>query len=175
MRKHKKDNVTRAYKTLLQNDRDWDYEFLLRLEQKKLKRMAAYFAQSDITESNKQTAKELTLCLRLLNIVFGDERFTSDWSSETNKCLVMRTHKNPNGKGSALDSEYVGMAPDFPRYVNTRNASRFSSLRHFPKGSADSPYEQKFWQEHFKYELRQAKAWHLYNLVREYCMFGWWD
>ena len=36
MGKHKKDNVVRAYKQLLQYDRDWDYEFLLLLEQKKL-------------------------------------------------------------------------------------------------------------------------------------------
>lgn len=175
MGKHKKDNVVRAYKTLLQTDRDWDYAYLLRLEQKKLKRMAAYFAQSDITEGNKQTAKELALCVRLLDIVFGCERFTNDWSCEANSCVATHMRKLPNGKGSTLDLEYVGMAPDFPRYVNTRNAARFRSLRHFPKGSADSPCEQKYWQEHYKDELRQAKAWHLYNLTREYRMFGWWD
>lgn len=175
MGKHKKNNVVRAYKTLLQNDRDWDYEFLLRLEQKKLKRMAAYFAQSDITEGNKQTAKDLALCLRLLDIVLEDERFTSDWSTEACKCVDTHMRKCSDGEWSALDFEYVGMAPDFPRYVNTRNASRFSSLRHFPKSSADSPCEQKYWREHFKAELRKAKAWHLYNLVRECRMFGWWD
>ncbi len=175
MGKHKKDNVVRAYKTLLQTDRDWDYAYLLRLEQKKLKRMAAYFAQSDITEDNKQTAKELTLCVRLLDIVFGCERFTNDWSHEASKCTTIVRQRTPNGKGHTINIEHTAMAPDFPRYVNTRNAARFHSLRHFPKGSADCPYEQKYWQEHRKDELRQAKAWHLYNLIREYRMFSWWD
>ena len=175
MGKHKKGNVVRTYKALLQNDCDWDYSSLLCLEQKKLKRMVAYFAQSEITEANKQTAKDLTLCVRLLDIVLENERFTNDWNEEAHKCQVTQMEKIPGKGGHTLHFEYVAMPPDFPRYVNERNASRYCSLRHFHKGPDDSPCEQKYWSEHHKEELRKAKAWHLYNLVRECRMFGWWS
>ena len=45
MGKHKKGNVVKAYKHLLQRDRDWDFSFLLELERKKLKRMADCFSK----------------------------------------------------------------------------------------------------------------------------------
>lgn len=47
MGKHKKGNVVKAYKRLLQSDRDWDYSFLLELERKKLRRMADYFSKEE--------------------------------------------------------------------------------------------------------------------------------
>lgn len=72
MGRQKKNNVVRDYKSLLQKDKDWDYEYLLLLEQKKLRRMAIYFSK---VETDRQVAKELTLCVRLLDIVLDNEGF----------------------------------------------------------------------------------------------------
>lgn len=86
MRKRKNQTETiRAYKNLLKADRDWDYGFLLELERKKLQRMAKYFSESEIAESDAATARELTLCVRLLDIILDKERFRDAWSDDVSK------------------------------------------------------------------------------------------
>ena len=175
MGKRKKRSVIRAYKALLADDHDWDYEFLLRLERKKLQRMAKYFSVSDITDANIATAKELSLCVRLLDIVLHKERFRDKWTSEAHKHLETHHEKIGDGKGYRLEFEHKGMVPDFPKYVNLSNAARFVPTANFPKAQFDSEEERKYWGEHFKDNVREAKAWHLYNIIREYKMFGWWD
>ena len=174
MGKHKKGNVVRAYKTLLQADEDWDYAFLLELEQKKLKRMADYFSHSEIAEKDGQVANELLLCVHLLDIVLEKERFIDAWTDEVYEHHIMHKQKNTENDTYSITFEYKGLIPNFPKYVNIRNGFRFKSLANYPKGG-DSQQEQKYWAELYKEDLRRAKAWHLYNLVREYKMFGWWN
>lgn len=175
MGKHKKGNVVKAYKRLLQSDRDWDFSFLLELERKKLRRMADYFSKEEDSVKDQQTARECTLCVRLLDIVLDREKFRDVWSDEVYKCHKVEKAKNDKGLIS-LTFDYVGMIPDFPKYVNTRNASRFTDTSHLRRvlDTAESAYEHKYWTERSKENLRSAKAWHLYNIVREYRMFGWW-
>ena len=170
MGRQKKNNVVRGYKSLLQKDKDWDYEYLLLLEQKKLRRMAIYFSK---VETDRQIAKELTLCVRLLDIILDNEGFVKKWCSEAGEFLDMHSQKNPDGKTYSVCFEYKGPLPDFPKYVNVRNSFWFTNLTGYPE-NFESPYEQKYWEEHYKEELRKAKAWHLYNICREYRMFGWW-
>lgn len=95
------------------------------------------------------------------------------WDDEAGKLLEMYSQKNPDGKTYSVCFEYKAPLPDFPKYVNVRNSFRFTNLVSYPK-NFESPYEQKYWEEHYKEELRKAKAWHLYNICREYRMFGWW-
>lgn len=174
MRQKKRKKVICAYKRVLQNDHDWDYTFLLVLEQKKLMRMANYFSNTDITTTDAQVAKDLKLCVRLLDIILNCERHTRIWSSKVVDCIDMHFWKNPDGKTSKLEFEYKGMIPDFPKYVNTRNACRF--IKSPVNYNIDEPEkERKYNMEHYKERLRKAKAWHLYNLVRECRMFNWWD
>ena len=176
MRKRKNQSeAIRAYKALLKADRDWDYGFLLKLERKKLQRMARYFSESEIAESDAATASELTLCVRLLDIILDKERFRDTWSDEVSKHHRTHTIKNADGKTYTLSFEHTGMIPDFPKYVNLRNAHRFMPPASFPKPQSPSQEEAKYWHEHFKEDLRTAKAWHLYHLIREYRMFGWWN
>lgn len=173
MRKRKNQTETiRAYKNLLKADRDWDYGFLLELERKKLQRMAKYFSESEIAESDAATARELTLCVRLLDIILDKERFRDAWSDDVSKHHRVLTEKNADGKTYTLNFEYTGMIPDFPKYVNLRNAHRFMPPASFPKPQYSSPEEEKYRHEHFKEDVRNAKAWHLYHLIREYRMFG---
>lgn len=175
MGKHKKGNVVKAYKRLLQNDRDWDFSFLLELERKKLKRMADCFSKEKESTKDQQTARECALCVRLLDIVLDRERFRDVWKDEVSTCCKTEKTKNENGL-TAITFECVGMIPDFPKYVNTRNAARFEDVGHLRCviDSAESAFERKYRTERSKEILRNAKAWHLYNLVREYRMFEWW-
>lgn len=137
--------------------------------------MAKYFSDSDITDANKATVRELSVCVRLLDIVLRKERFRDIWTIEMHRHLETHREKTENGKGYLLTFEYKGMVPDFPKYVNLSDASRFVPTTNFPKAQYESEEEKKYWAEHFKDDVREAKAWHLYNLIREYKMFGWWD
>lgn len=175
MRKRKGHNVIKAYKKLLKDDQDWDYSFLLSLERKKLQRMAECFSKEVITVNDATTAKELSLCVRLLDIVLDMEAFRDKWSDEVCKHIEYNFLKNDDGITYSLETEYKGTVPDFPVYVNIRNASRFVSPMSYPKETNVSDEEQKYWTEHFKEDVRSAKAWHLYNLIREYKMFSWWN
>lgn len=175
MGKHKKNNRVRAYKSLLEADRDWDYSFLLELERKKLKRMAIYFSQHGIAENNDKTIAEISLCVHLLDIILYKESFRDKWSSAVDKCSEMSTEKIANSNLYSMKIEHIAMIPDFPLYVNIRNANRFLSIENIYHPPYDSKEEDKFWKEHLKEEIRTAKAWHLYNMIREYKMFTWWD
>lgn len=176
MTRKKKDRIVRAYKHLLERDKDWDFCFLLYLERKKMKRMADYFSKSDITYSDPIIFRDLSLCIRLLDIILDEEKATIVWSRKAGEMMDMRFHKIPGEEFSTAEFVYKGMTPDFPIYVNTRNWTRFRSEVLSPCCSDDDSLEEKKWRsEHFKEDVRKAKAWHLYNLIREYRMFSWWD
>ena len=57
----KKNKTFKAYEKILRNDRDWEYNYLLSLEKKKLERMYDYFSNSNISESDARSAKEIAL------------------------------------------------------------------------------------------------------------------
>lgn len=50
----------------------FDYEYLLDIERVALKYMAKYFESSDIAVGNEFIARDINLCLKLLNIATGD-------------------------------------------------------------------------------------------------------
>lgn len=160
---------------LLQADCDYDYGFMLMLERKKLQRMAEYFSKADITYSDAAKAKEMSLCVRLLDIILDEEKQTNEWTAEVVCHNDICLQKDANGKTFIAELVYNGLIPDFPKYVNLRNASRFMSSAEYPKGPYESAEEQKSRTEHFKKDVREAKAWHLYNLIREYKMLKWWN
>lgn len=66
MGRKRKNNTVRAYKSILQKDKDWDYGFLLNLEKKKLQRMYAYFSTSEIAYGDELVARDLRICRELL-------------------------------------------------------------------------------------------------------------
>lgn len=160
---------------LLRADRDYDYGFMLMLERKKLQLMADYFSKADITYSDATKAKEMSLCVRLLDIILDEEKQTNEWTAEAIEHNCIRFQKSADGMTFNAELVYNGLMPDFPKYVNLRNALRFVSLAEHPKGSFVSAEEQKTRTEYFKKDVRKAKAWHLYNQVREYKMLGWWN
>lgn len=176
MGRKKKNNVVRAYKHLLERDYDWDFSFLLFLERKKMKRMAAYFSKAKITVDDPLTARDLNICLRLLDITLDEEKATIAWNDAVFDVMKMRFFKSPGEDLYTLKHEYKGQIPDFPKYVNLRNWKRFlPDCADFRNNDEENPIEKKWREEDFKERVRKAKAWHLYNLIREYKMFSWWD
>lgn len=121
MRRKKKDNVVRAYKHLLQNDRDWDFCYLLFLERKKMKRMVKYFSESNIAYYNHLVVRDLNICIRLLDITLDYERATNIWSDEVGSLIEVHFHKIPGEDCYTMESKFKSMIPDYPKYVNTHN------------------------------------------------------
>ena len=162
----KKKNPIHAYKRLLAKDHDWDYGYLIALEKKKLQRMYDYFKTSDITENNKYTARDIAICIRLLDIIMEKDAVQNSWLNES---FSGRLKYIKVGDIYKLDtSEYRPIA-DFPVYVNVRNERRF--FRCTPIKDSHSKGKRAIG---FISRLRQEKALHLYHLIREYKLFGWW-
>lgn len=59
----------KKYSKLLKEDRDWDWAYMLELEQFKLKRMSKYFAESQLVHGWEQMVSEINLCIKLIDIV----------------------------------------------------------------------------------------------------------
>lgn len=126
--------TVKKYSKLLKEDRDWDWAFMLELEQFKLKRMAKYFAKAQSVNDWEQMVSEINLCVKLIDIIMG---------------------RDPIGY-------FFNSTKTLP-YVNTKNWKRFKSQ--YPSPLSD----------YYLDDLRQAKALHLYNLIRTYKMRTWWD
>jgi hypothetical protein len=62
--------------------------------------------------------------------------------------------------------------PDIPVYVNIRNEKRF--FRNTPIKDAVAE-DRREYSIHLTISLRRQKALHLYHMIREYKLFGWWD
>lgn len=167
-RKHRRSPI-HAYKRLLARDRDWDWCFLLALEKKKIERMRDSIAEHHTHVGWRQNVREMSICLRLIDIITQDDAVYKDW-----------LHRNYSGKiefrdcGNGLKEL---LSPDRPLedmsvYVNTRNELRFFRATHI----ADARKEGR--EKYAKLlvpELRRLKAMHLYHLIREYKLFEWWD
>ena len=83
----------------------FDYEYLLDIEKVALKYMAEYFKSSNIVVGNEFIVRDISLCLKLLNIA-TDGYFHSN---------------NPSYENEGINTPYV----------NTRNRNRF--LKHEAK------------------------------------------
>ena len=126
--------TVKKYSKLLKEDRDWDWAYMVELEQFKLKRMSKYFAESQLVRGWEQMVSEINLCIKLIDVVM--ERDQKGY-------LYNNTKKLP--------------------YINSKNWKRFISWH--PESIND----------YYLDDLRQAKALHLYNLIRTYRMRSWWD
>ena len=133
----------------------WDYGYLLKLEQYKIREMCKYFQKSQLTVGWELQVRDLTICDKLIDIILEEDKQYKSW----------------------LDSNYNISAKDrwqnkglkFPLYVNIKNYKRFLPQVVYSNDMVP------FLVENFKISLRQQKALHLYNLIRTYHMQRWWD
>lgn len=177
MKGEKRNSIHRAYKRLLTHDQDWDYGYLLSLEKNKMQRMAAYFAKSKIAVGDENVARDLTLCIKLIDIILEEDVLFSNWLTEHCKDSIMHSRKNEDGKTYSLEFERIRPATDFPKYINVRNEYRFlrrNDIAELEKDNRDAEEKRDMIIMH-KVDLRIQKALHLYNMIREYRMFNWWN
>ena len=157
-------NKINRWVRFLSKERDWDYVFMLEMEYMKLRQMEEYFKEMDTFVGIEYVRRDLRICLRLLDIVM--ER---DYLDIKRSPLKFVPFKGDNGRkmykleGASEIISYKKL------YVNTRNAARFIEFD-FTSPNVDESSEISY-----KESLRLHKAWHLYNLIRTYRMFAWWD
>lgn len=183
----KKNKTFKAYEGILREDQDWDSRYLLTLEKKKLERMYEYFSNSSISESDARAAKDIALCLRLLDILQEKDPASKEFLRRTSKCLPKNLNDlwedTGNGTKRLKQVDYpVSEIAMFPVYVNYRNESRFHDSRLEPihnilKNSSYDGIENRRTQviQYHLESLRYLKALYLYNKIRAYRMMGWWN
>lgn len=119
----KKKNPIHAYKRLLAKDQDWDFSFLIALEKKKLQRMHDYFKSEGHPEVNKLAARDIAICIRLIDIFMQDDAAYNSWSRQSFSGEI-KWRKLEDDMYELDDSDSKPLA-DFPVYVNVKNERRF--------------------------------------------------
>lgn len=148
----------------LTQERDWDYAFMLEMEYMKLRQMEEYFKESDTFVGIEYVRRDLRICLRLLDIVMGKDDLDIERSP-----LKFVPFKDDNGHKMYKLEDASEIISYKKLYVNTKNAARFIEF------DFTSPNVNESLEISHKESLRLHKAWHLYNLIRTYRMFAWWD
>lgn len=132
----------------------WDYGYLLKLEQYKIREMRDYFQKSQLVVGWEFQVRDLTICDKLIDIIIEEDKQYQSWLHSNYDAEDRRKNKGLK----------------FPIYVNVRNYKRFLSQARY-----DATGMSPFLIEHFKVSLRQQKALYLYNKIRAYRMQNWWD
>lgn len=148
-------NIIRWVPTLFK-DREWDYSFMLEIEQKKLKNMIKWYEQHDYGHlvSGPATVRQMKLAVSLLDIILEKDNW---WHIDN---AFYPEYYNFVENKSLQPTAFV-----IDKYVNTRNYKRFYPLL------SDNAIKQSVWI----IDLRAKKAWVLYNKLRERYMMHWWD
>ena len=117
---------------LLEKDFDWDYTFLLEIERKKIIEMYEYFKKCTRSDKMPIVARDLQLCIGLLDIVLEKDNLQLEFSG-------MKTMRRDDGMYEMVESPHIIACRNL--YINTKNASRFC-LFNFPTddtmGAGDS-------------------------------------
>ena len=155
----KKRSTIKCYEKLLREDRDYDYAYLLELEQFKIRRMVKNFSEAPVPHVGiEYTIRDLKMCVSLLDIILEQDAPYKTYMEE---------NYGPNGKVKMSIGEdnilKVDQEPDSyktPVHVNTRNYKRF--------GFKDEP-KNILWMDY-----RRVKALRLYNKLRNRLFHWWW-
>jgi hypothetical protein len=150
----KKKNPIHAYKRLLAKDHDWDYAFLIALEKKKLQRMHDCIKRESPMKHKDFVVRDIAICIRLIDIFMEEDAAYTTWL-------------NQSFSGKVEERQIV----DYPVYVNTRNEKRFFRCTPIKDDQLSGNRTRVLLTIP---SLRQLKALHLYHLIREYKLLGWW-
>ena len=138
----------RAFKRIW--GKPWDYGYLLKLEQYKIREMCKYFQKSQLTVGWELQVRDLKLCDKLISIVLEEDKYYNSW----------------------LHNSY-GVIPHkqipFPTYVNKKNYKRFMPYLD------DFKEDNLVLYNGLLISLREQKALYLYNKIRAYRMQNWWS
>lgn len=128
----------------------WDFGYLLKLEQYKIREMRDYIQKYHTHLRWENQVREMTICIKLIDIILEEDVYFKSWLHNCYGCIP---HKNL----------------PFPVYVNINNCNRFSPDLNKDLVKKDSLFN------HYCSNLRKEKAMYLYNKIRAYKMWGWWD
>lgn len=169
MRRKGRNKTLKAFSKILMDDQEWDYEYMLIIERKKMQLMAPYYEDYNAyTISN-----DLRLCIRLLDIALGEDTDYKNWLD------VRQDDSYPEEKLSSIKdftawlntpTRWKRKPTDFPRYINVRNVKRFQKE---PLLELDGTNDKLSFYVSDKVQLRRYKALHLYHLIRMYRMTEW--
>lgn len=159
-----------AYKRLLADDHDWDYGYLIALEKKKLQRMHDYMKREAHIENSEHVVREIAICIRLIDIFMENDAAYKTWLDRSYSG-TMKFRKREDGLYE-LDNKDRKPIADFFVHVNIRNEQRFFRRTPIKDALAEGDRDKAIYSI---ISLRQQKALHLYHLIREYKLMGWWD
>ena len=127
---------------------NYDYYFLLKLEQRKLKEMIKDFTRWKHHVDWDLCIREMNLCIQLIDIILEKDKYYKSWLH------------------NSFGESNCSVKP-FPIHVNVRNVSRFMKNYTLP--------ENPELYNHIIPEIRRIKALHLYNRIRALKLMTWWD
>lgn len=128
----------------------WDFGYLLKLEQYKIREMHDYIKKNHHLSNWEYVVREMQICIKLIDIILENDKYYQGW---LHNCYGSKPYKHL----------------PFPIYVNLKNCRRF-----VPSLSKEE-IENSSLKSHYCQDLRRVKAMHLYNKIRAYKMWGWWD
>lgn len=135
---------------------NFDYCFLLRIEQLKMKEMVEYFKK--ITWINTDSIiRELKWCISLIDIITEETPITSLDVISDEEYKKLEESDGENNTWMVFGKHYKST---LLKHVNTKNAYRFTD---------------QDWIDRYPDELYKLKAISLYHKIRTYKMETWWD
>lgn len=135
----------------------WDWTYLLQLEQAKFKEMAVYFERSKVASDWEFQVRDCKLCIKLIDIILEQDEPYTQWL-QSNYGIY---------KNKSVSETEIFRVP-ISTHVNTRNAVRFVND---PDTYESDPATSNL----FKVDLRQTKAFYLYQKIRLYKLQNLWD
>ena len=133
----------------------WDWYYLLNLERCKIREMMNDVSKTRRFVGYQTVLRDMQICIKLIDIVLEEDAPYKSW-----------LHQN---YGKPLkDFEHFDEMP-FSKYINVKNADRFLK----PVNYVADP-DSRIYQD-LLVEYRKVKALALYNKIRTYKIFSWWD
>lgn len=133
----------------------WDWYYLLNLERHKIREIMNHINKTRRFVGYQTVIRDMQICIKLIDIVLEEDVPYKSW-----------LHQN---YGKPLkDFEHLDEIP-FSKYINVKNADRFLKPVNFVADPNNKIYQALL------VEYRRRKALALYNKIRTYKLFSWWD
>ena len=152
-----------AWVPVIWNDRQWDWDFIMKIEKKKLDCMIKWYTK-EVENPNAfnsinigDVLNELKLARRLIDLIEDDGDKYITYTGEN------KTEKQENGLYRVVDTQTL----HFNHYVNKQNFKRF--MPNFVENDMEE------FGDIFDLMLYREKLWHLYFKYKMHKMPGWWD
>lgn len=132
----------------------WDWSYLLNLERHKIREMMNYINKTQRFVGWEIVVRDMRTSIKLIDIVLEEDAPYKSW--------LHQSYGHPIKDFESLEEV------KFPKYINIKNRHRFLH-KDFLNGSHPNIFNSLL------AEYRKIKALALYNKIRTYKLFSWWD